>query len=227
MEEDDGLPTTETTSTQTTEEEEENNNMDVESDNDSSSDYYPSDSEEDSDMNRIARVAYASAPSLDTTTPIATPSRSVPIARFARNTDMVDESLIFDSPVLVAGWGKTDQGWGSELPEIMQQVYVDLVPTEVCRQRYSPDGKSDHLINDEYNVCAGVEGGGKDTCQGDSGGPLMRMDEETGVATIIGVTSWGRGCGHKDFPGVYTRVAHFTEFIEDIMRKYPYVEQIN
>ncbi len=103
----------------------------------------------------------------------------------------------------------------------MQQAYVDLVPTDVCRKKYSPDGMSDDKINDDYNICAAVEGGGKDTCQGDSGGPLMRVDEDTGIATVIGVTSWGKGCGRKDYPGVYTKVAHYSEWIEEIMSNYP------
>lgn len=42
-----------------------------------------------------------------------------------------------------------------------------------------------------------------DTCHGDSGGPMY--EEETGV--LVGVTSWGYGCGDPHFPGVYARVS--------------------
>ena len=48
---------------------------------------------------------------------------------------------------------------------------------------------------------------GKDTCQGDSGGPLVCDD------FLVGVTSFGKGCG--DYPGVYTRVSAFYEWIWD------------
>ncbi len=52
-------------------------------------------------------------------------------------------------------------------------------------------------------MCAGVNGGGKDSCQGDSGGPLL--DRENGV--LVGVVSWGTGCAVDGFPGVYARIS--------------------
>ena len=61
-------------------------------------------------------------------------------------------------------------------------------------------------------ICGGEEG--KDTCQGDSGGPLVVQIE--GKWTLIGVTSWGIGCGGRDSPGVYANVAKLLPFINNI-----------
>ena len=40
---------------------------------------------------------------------------------------------------------------------------------------------------------------------GDSGGPLMLRDPELHQYELLGVTSFGIGCDHELYPGVYTR----------------------
>ena len=50
---------------------------------------------------------------------------------------------------------------------------------------------------------------GKDSCQGDSGGPFACNDKLTGIV------SWGAGCADPNYAGVYTRVAHYVDWIKD------------
>ena len=49
--------------------------------------------------------------------------------------------------------------------------------------------------------------------QGDSGGPLACQDPSSRRFVLYGITSWGDGCGERGKPGVYTRVAAFTDWL--------------
>jgi trypsin len=101
---------------------------------------------------------------------------------------------------VVSGWGSLTQG--GTLPSQLQAVVVDITTRAACNSVYAQDGGI--TVN---MICAGVTGGGKDACQGDSGGPLV-----IGVQ-LVGIASWGWGCGLADYPGVYSNVATLKSFI--------------
>ncbi|XP_029283462.1 enteropeptidase-like, partial [Cottoperca gobio] len=103
----------------------------------------------------------------------------------------------------IAGWGRdAEQGY---LLDVLQEAEVPLVVQDQC-ERQLP----------EYTIissmlCAGYPEGGVDSCKGDSGGPLMCLND--GHWTLIGVTSFGIGCGRPQRPGVYTKVSAFTSWV--------------
>jgi len=87
---------------------------------------------------------------------------------------------------------------------IMSSDYFDIF------RAYSANGYS---VADSM-ICAAVEEGGKDSCQGDSGGPMVCGEE------LVGIVSWGIGCGRKGYPGVYTEVSYFMDWITETMATY-------
>lgn len=62
--------------------------------------------------------------------------------------------------------------------------------------------------------------------QGDSGGPLMwpRGVDQEDRYYIIGVVSYGFKCAEAGYPGVYTRVTHFLDWIQSTVQADSWVE---
>ena len=109
----------------------------------------------------------------------------------------------------VAGWGNLDAN-GFDFPEVLHDVSVPLVANTDCATAYGSTFEAAKML------CAGViPAGGVDSCQGDSGGPLTR--DFTGTRTLVGIVSFGIGCGLGDFPGVYARVSNYTSFIGGVL----------
>ena len=65
----------------------------------------------------------------------------------------------------------------------------------------------------DTQICAGL--GRKDTCQGDSGGPMLSLELDDTAWSVIGITSFGVDCADTRFPGVYTRVDRYLDWIEE------------
>ncbi|XP_051250739.1 enteropeptidase isoform X2 [Dicentrarchus labrax] len=108
----------------------------------------------------------------------------------------------------IAGWGRdAEQGF---LPDVLQEAQVPLVDQDQCQLQLP-----EYTITSSM-LCAGFPEGGVDTCQGDSGGPLMCLQD--GHWTVIGVTSFGIGCGRPQRPSVYARVSAFTSWIAQTRR---------
>ncbi|XP_021503615.1 serine protease 44-like [Meriones unguiculatus] len=108
----------------------------------------------------------------------------------------------------VTGWGKLmEQGSSSRW---LQEVELSIMRHEDCNEILKDStGKIFSLVQ-EGTVC-GYSEKGADACQGDSGGPFVCEINKTWVQ--VGIVSWGIGCGRLGFPGVYTEVSYYRDWI--------------
>ncbi|XP_026500245.2 proclotting enzyme-like isoform X1 [Vanessa tameamea] len=107
------------------------------------------------------------------------------------------------SVATVVGWGTTRYGGAESSRQL--EARLPVWKNEDCDRAYFQP------ITDTF-LCAGYPRGGVDACQGDSGGPLML--QANGRWTQIGVVSFGNKCGEPGYPGVYTRVTHYLNWLQ-------------
>ncbi|XP_054828432.1 ovochymase-2 [Eublepharis macularius] len=119
-----------------------------------------------------------------------------------------DEKVEPSRVCVITGWGIQNED--REKSRKLQQLEVPILDSEACHKYYlnHSGGVSKKMF------CAGFPAeSDKDSCTGDSGGPLVCPSEDSSYYTLNGIISWGFGCGRKDYPGVYTNVASFIDWI--------------
>ncbi|OXB58838.1 hypothetical protein ASZ78_007555 [Callipepla squamata] len=98
-------------------------------------------------------------------------------------------------PMLVTGWGSTSDETRN-YSALLSYIEIPIVPKNECAQVMT------NMISDNM-LCAGSLGDRKDSCSGDSGGPMATKYKDTWF--LVGLVSWGEGCGRKEKFGVYTK----------------------
>uniref|UniRef100_A0A8C9SQ69 Vitamin K-dependent protein C n=1 Tax=Scleropages formosus TaxID=113540 RepID=A0A8C9SQ69_SCLFO len=130
--------------------------------------------------------------------PVCLPSRRLAEQVLHRNGTMT----------VVTGWGKEDEN-KKYFSSALNFIKVPLVERGLCSQVM--------LNNISENVlCAGWLGTRHDACEGDSGGPMVTRYR--GTWFLIGLVSWGEGCGHPEKLGIYTKVSNYLEWIRSVQK---------
>lgn len=117
---------------------------------------------------------------------------------------------IEDEEFTVTGWGQTETELVSRL-----QLHVEIngKSNDLCNQVF---GVANVTLTDTH-LCVGGDAG-RDSCKGDSGGPLLRLVTTNWYQ--VGVVSFGaKRCGRKGYPGIYTNVAKYLDWISDVVNE--------
>lgn len=100
----------------------------------------------------------------------------------------------------VSGWGATCES--CSISTALRYVMIPIISNYDCNVAYE-GSVTDGML------CAAYPEGTKDACFGDSGGPATYNN------FLEGIVSWGTGCARPNFPGVYTRVSYYRDWIDE------------
>ncbi|WP_330263990.1 serine protease [Streptomyces griseorubiginosus] len=120
-----------------------------------------------------------------------------------------DPAYAAGTRAMVYGWG--DITGGGDYARSLRAARVHVMSDTRCQEAYP--GTAEGTYRADSMLCAGEERGGRDSCQGDSGGPLVAQGK------LIGLVSWGNGCGRPGWPGVYTRVSNVMRTLDQDGRR--------
>ena len=138
---------------------------------------------------------------------------SVPLDKYPhiKPVCLPDAGATFVGDAVVSGWGSVNVDINSiTMNSWLHEVDVNVFADGDC-------GSWNGQMTADM-ICAGVKEGGKNSCRGDSGGPLIASDPmRNGAMSLIGVVSFGFGCGDPDYPGVYAEVSHFITWLNQQM----------
>ncbi|KAM4858985.1 LOW QUALITY PROTEIN: vitamin K-dependent protein C [Thomomys bottae] len=113
---------------------------------------------------------------------------------------------------IVTGWGYQN-GQEKDVKRnrtfILTFIKIPVAPRNECIQAMR------NMVS-ENMLCAGILGDRRDACDGDSGGPMVALSR--GTWFLVGLVSWGEGCGLLNNYGVYTKVSRYLDWIHSHIR---------
>ncbi|XP_073813719.1 trypsin-4 [Musca autumnalis] len=138
--------------------------------------------------------------------PLVYSTKIKPITLWNEDVQIADNTQLW-----VSGWG-SQLSWYPQIASVLRYTSVNSIDLEKCRQAY----KTLNNIT-ENMLCAGTTVGGRDSCQGDSGGPLVARHNNN--TKLVGIVSFGMGCGKAEYPGVYTRVQKYHKWLKQTINE--------
>ncbi|QUL37964.1 serine protease [Erythrobacter sp. JK5] len=141
--------------------------------------------------------------------------------------ELYGEASLRARPLEVYGWGVTGplvhgaenlrldkDGKLQRSPSSLHYVGVTYLSYRECRKYSALKGSlARGMICGLGRARDGEDDVFSDSCRGDSGGPLITKRSD-GTERLVGLVSWGKGCGMPDMPGVYVDVSHYSLWIE-------------
>lgn len=138
----------------------------------------------------------------------------LPLNESIRNRDFVNYTPF------IAAWLRTQNPYrtSNQSPNVMRDWQLIVLSNADCKEQFKRQKK---LISekqfDESVMCAAPINVGQMKCQSDSGlmQPIYNHKLRTFSYYLTGILSYGISCQEGNTPAVYSRVAHFIDWIQE------------
>jgi secreted trypsin-like serine protease len=138
-------------------------------------------------------------------------------AQIALNVDRSIE-IRPNTELRVAGWGSVS--YLGPPSSVLLEASLYTIDIAGCRSMYQHLGIP---LSDAMFCAVGIGRGRRllptgqvkvDVCQGDAGGGAVRLNPASDTYEIVGIVSWGIGCGDPSYPGVYTSASFIAPWVK-------------
>ncbi|XP_003218433.3 vitamin K-dependent protein C [Anolis carolinensis] len=135
--------------------------------------------------------------------PVIVSKYIVPICLPSKN--LAEQELMKEgAQTVVTGWGSRSTDTSKNYSHVLHYIEIPLASRNDCVNAMS------NTVS-ENMLCAGIPGDIRDSCHADSGGPMVTKFRDTWF--LIGLVSWGEGCGNPENFGIYTKVSSYLDWI--------------
>jgi hypothetical protein len=141
----------------------------------------------------------------------------------ARVPETANRRATFTTAMEMSGWGITGATHNANAIRAdnreLQRYSRELLGGQLYMRDPAVCGNTGGLSGvtiEPGQLCAG-NNAGVDACKGDSGGPLIRNDQ--GQRELVGLVSWGAGCGLPRTARIFTDVGFYHDWIEQAKRE--------
>ena len=129
---------------------------------------------------------------------------------FLPNNKLSNKIYNLNKPGIILGYGVTDFNTNNQPNQLKYSLIKILNKNKV---KIPEEWLTSNMITaGDYND-PNDPNDNEDSCQGDSGGPLFGNYGYNRTSVLMGITSWGVGCGLDNYPGVYTKVGNYTSWV--------------
>uniref|UniRef100_U5EQV5 Putative trypsin-like serine protease n=1 Tax=Corethrella appendiculata TaxID=1370023 RepID=U5EQV5_9DIPT len=138
---------------------------------------------------------------------------------FTLSTNFIKNNFYSNNKLIcyIIGYGSNKFGGNSVFD--LHYGHVELIGFRPCSRLLGPVVAPP---DQESGMFCAYSRHGVDACQGDSGSALICEKNNSKSYVILGIISYGMGCGVQNIPSVYTNISYHMNYIESIINIHNY-----